>query len=92
MDQAAQLVLSLAFLVTLHELGHFIPAKLFKTRVEKFLFIFYPWFSLFRFKKVAGKKKYSWFSKKSPKEWDEDQNTTEWGLGWLWGVMLKSQG
>ena len=81
--KAAQLVLSLAFLVTLHELGHFIPAKLFKTRVEKFYLFFNPWFSLFRFKKVKGNKKYSWLSKKSPKEWDEDQNTTEWGLGWL---------
>jgi regulator of sigma E protease len=34
--KAAQLITSLAILVTLHEFGHFIPAKLFKTRVEKF--------------------------------------------------------
>ena len=54
--KAAQLVLSLALLVTLHELGHFIPAKIFKTRVEKFYLFFNPWLSLFRYKKVNGKK------------------------------------
>lgn len=49
--QAAQLILSLSILVILHELGHFIPAKLFKTKVEKFYLFFDPWFSLFKFKK-----------------------------------------
>jgi regulator of sigma E protease len=49
--QASQLLLSLSILVVLHELGHFIPAKLFKTRVEKFYLFFDPWFSLFKFKK-----------------------------------------
>ncbi|MDB3905019.1 RIP metalloprotease RseP [Crocinitomicaceae bacterium] len=81
--KAAQLFLSLAILVTLHELGHFIPAKLFKTRIEKFYLFFNPWVSLFRYKRVNGKKKYSWFSKTSPEEWSEDPDTTEWGIGWL---------
>lgn len=49
--KAAQLILSLSILIVLHELGHFIPAKLFKTRVEKFYLFFDPWFSLFKFKK-----------------------------------------
>src|SRR5476651_1089442 len=49
--QATQLILSLSILVILHELGHFIPAKLFKTRVEKFYLFFDPWFSLFKTKK-----------------------------------------
>ena len=40
--KAAQLILSLSILVILHELGHFIPAKLFKTRVEKFYLFFDP--------------------------------------------------
>jgi len=44
----AQLILSLAILVVLHELGHFIPARLFKIRVEKFYLFFDPWFSLFK--------------------------------------------
>ena len=51
--KAAQLLLSLSILVILHELGHFIPAKLFKTRVEKFYLFFDPWFSLVK-KKVGG--------------------------------------
>lgn len=48
---AIQLILSLSILIVLHELGHFIPAKLFKTRVEKFYLFFNPWFSLFKVKK-----------------------------------------
>lgn len=48
--KASQLILSLSILVILHELGHFIPAKLFKTRVEKFYLFFNPWFALFKTK------------------------------------------
>lgn len=44
-------IFSLSLLVLLHELGHFIPAKLFKTKVEKFYLFFNPKFSLFKFKK-----------------------------------------
>lgn len=46
-----QFVLSLSILVLFHEFGHFMFAKLFKTRVEKFYMFFNPWFSLFKFKK-----------------------------------------
>ncbi|MFA5782070.1 MAG: RIP metalloprotease RseP [Bacteroidales bacterium] len=49
--KALQLIMSLSILVILHELGHFIPAKLFKTRVEKFYLFFDPWFSLFKIKR-----------------------------------------
>ena len=49
--KAAQLLLSLSILVIIHEFGHFIFAKIFKTRVEKFYLFFNPWFSLFKFKK-----------------------------------------
>jgi regulator of sigma E protease len=48
--KALQLILSLSILVLIHEFGHFIFAKLFKTRVEKFYLFFDPWFSLFKFK------------------------------------------
>jgi regulator of sigma E protease len=44
--KAVQLIMSLSILVVLHELGHFIPARLFKIRVEKFYLFFNPWFSL----------------------------------------------
>jgi regulator of sigma E protease len=47
----AQLILSLSILVILHEFGHFLFAKIFKTRVEKFYLFFNPGFSLFRFRK-----------------------------------------
>jgi len=46
-----QFVMSLSILVIIHELGHFVLAKLFKTRVEKFYLFFDPWFSLFKYKK-----------------------------------------
>ena len=50
--KALQLIMSLSILVVLHELGHFIPAKLFKTRIEKFYLFFDPWFSVVK-KKVG---------------------------------------
>ncbi|MFM7006816.1 MAG: RIP metalloprotease RseP [Flavobacteriales bacterium] len=81
--KAAQLITALAILVTLHEFGHFIPAKLFKTRVEKFYLFFNPYFSFFRWKKVNGKAKKSWLTKTPPEDWSEDPDSTEWGIGWL---------
>ncbi|WP_185241991.1 RIP metalloprotease RseP [Elizabethkingia anophelis] len=55
-NQIFQFVLSISILVILHELGHFIPAKLFKTKVEKFYLFFDPWFSLV--KKKIGETEY----------------------------------
>lgn len=49
---AVQLLLSLSILIILHEGGHFLPAKLFKTRVEKFYLFFDPYFSLVK-KKIG---------------------------------------
>lgn len=43
-----QFILSFSILVILHELGHFLPARWFKCRVEKFYLFFNPWFSLFK--------------------------------------------
>ncbi|MDO5665435.1 MAG: RIP metalloprotease RseP [Bacteroidia bacterium] len=48
--KALQLILSLSILVVIHELGHFIFARIFKIRVEKFYLFFDPWFALFRHK------------------------------------------
>ena len=50
--KATQFILSLSLLIVLHELGHFIPAKLFKTKVEKFYLFFDYKFSLFK-KKIG---------------------------------------
>ncbi|TXN37393.1 RIP metalloprotease RseP [Flagellimonas hymeniacidonis] len=47
-----QFFLSLSLLIVLHELGHFIPAKIFKTRVEKFYLFFDVKYSLFK-KKIG---------------------------------------
>jgi regulator of sigma E protease len=44
-----QLLLSLSILVIFHEMGHFLAAKMFRTRVEKFYLFFNPWFSIFKF-------------------------------------------
>lgn len=50
--KAAQLITSLALLVVLHELGHYLAARFFKIRVEKFYLFFNPWFSLVK-KKIG---------------------------------------
>lgn len=50
--KAAQFILSLSLLIVLHELGHFIPAKIFKTKVEKFYLFFDYKFSIFK-KKIG---------------------------------------
>ena len=47
----AQLIISLSLLVAIHEFGHFIVARIFKIRVEKFYIFFDPWFSLFKIKR-----------------------------------------
>lgn len=50
--QAAQLLLSLSILIILHEFGHYLAARAFGIRVEKFYLFFNPWFSVFK-KKVG---------------------------------------
>ena len=50
--KAIQLLMSLSLLIILHELGHFIPARIFKTRVEKFFLFFDIKFALFK-KKIG---------------------------------------
>jgi len=81
--RAFQLILSLSILVLIHELGHFLFARLFKVRVEKFYMFFNPAFSIFRAKKIDGKLKFSWFSKNSPASFKEAADKTEFGLGWV---------
>src|SRR6266446_3311487 len=54
--QAAQFIVSFSIIVVLHEMGHFLPAKWFKCRIEKFYLFFNPWFSLV--KKKIGETEY----------------------------------
>ena len=73
--KAAQLVAALALLVIIHEFGHYIFARIFGIKVEKFYLFFDPWFSLFKYK-----------PKKSAAQADSDRATwrdTEYGIGWL---------
>ncbi|MDR1455208.1 MAG: RIP metalloprotease RseP [Tannerella sp.] len=56
--KALQFILSLSILVIVHEFGHFIFARWFKVRVEKFYLFFDPWFSLFKFKPKNSETEY----------------------------------
>ena len=83
------LILSLTLLVLTHELGHYLFARLFKTRVRRF-YIFFNWkFSILKAKKFGGKWHFLFFNDKTPDEWDEknlapeDQDNTLWGIGWI---------
>lgn len=76
--KAAQLIAAFALLVIIHEFGHYIFARIFGIKVEKFYMFFDPWFSLIKFKP----------RKKEPK-YDKDGNEkaswrdTEYGIGWI---------
>ncbi|MDR1356912.1 MAG: RIP metalloprotease RseP [Tannerellaceae bacterium] len=56
--KALQLILSLSILVLVHELGHFLFARMYKVRVEKFYLFFDAWFALFRFKPKNSETEY----------------------------------
>jgi regulator of sigma E protease len=78
-----QLVLSLSALIFVHEMGHFLFARLFKIRVDKFYLFFNPSFSVVRAKRIDGRWQLSWFSAAPPEKWKEHSQKTEWGIGWL---------
>ncbi len=74
-----QFILALSLLVFIHELGHFLAAKCFKTRVEKF-YLFFDWgFSIFRCKKVNGKWQFRFFAKNVPEKYEVVETTDENG-------------
>lgn len=56
--KALQLILSLSILVLVHEFGHFIFARIFKVRVEKFYLFFDAWFAIFKFKPKNSETEY----------------------------------
>lgn len=60
--QWLQLILALSILVVIHELGHFLFARLFNVRVEKFYMFFNPKISLIRAKKINGKWQIKFFA------------------------------
>lgn len=85
MIQALQLILALSFLVMIHELGHFLFARLFGVRVEKFYMFFNPYRSLVRIKRFDGQWHVAFLAANtdSDHEWSKHPETTEWGIGWL---------
>ena len=54
--KALQFFASLSLLVLIHEFGHYIAARIFKIRVEKFYIFFNPWFTLY--KRKVGQTEY----------------------------------
>lgn len=56
--RVAQLLLSLTILVFVHELGHFLFAKMFGVRVNKFYLFFDPWFALVRWRPKGSETEY----------------------------------
>lgn len=46
-----QFFLCFTILIGIHEMGHFLMARVFKIRVDKFYIFFDPWFSIFKFKR-----------------------------------------
>lgn len=77
--KGAQLILALAMLITIHEFGHYLMARIFGIKVEKFYMFFNPWFSLVKWKPKK---------RKTPKL-DKNGNEratwrdTEYGIGWI---------
>lgn len=78
-----QLILSLSILILVHEMGHYLFARLFKVRVERFYLFFNPVFSILKMKKIQGKWSFAWFKKQSPDVFKELPEQTEFGLGWI---------
>jgi len=56
--KAVQLILSLSILVIIHECGHYLFARIFKVRVEKFYLFFNPWFSLYKYRPKGSETEY----------------------------------
>ena len=70
-----QFFLALSILIFVHELGHFMAAKMFKVRVDKF-YLFFDWgFSLLRVKRVNGKLRWRFFSKNVPEKYTVTEYT-----------------
>ena len=78
-----QLMLSLSILIVLHEFGHYLPAKWFKIRAEKFYLFFDPYISLFKAKKLNGSWQMKTALSKDQEFENDDPDQTEWGMGWL---------
>jgi len=73
--KALQVTLALSILVLVHELGHFLFARLFRMRVDKFYLFFNPQISLVRWKKINGKWQFKFFSRNVPDRYRTVENS-----------------
>lgn len=90
--KAVQLIVALAFLVIIHEFGHFLFARIFGVKVEKFYIFFDPWTELFKWRPkkyigAFGKTKKLRGCPEGEPDGDEKPkwfwSDTEYGIGWL---------
>ena len=74
--KAAQFAVAISLLVFIHELGHYVAARVFGMKVERFYLFFNPWFSLFKYKPE---------SKVTPDNPDyrPSWRDTTYGIGWV---------
>ena len=88
--KAGQLVAALSLLVIIHEFGHYMFARIFGIRVDKFFLFFNPWFYLVKYNPKT--KKWSFFKDKKDASQPTDEASksekatwrdTEYGIGWL---------
>lgn len=79
LTKVLQFFLALSILIFVHELGHFLAAKMFKVRVDKF-YLFFDWgFSLLKVKRVNGKLRWKFFSKPTPEPYNITETRDEKG-------------
>lgn len=98
LTKAAQLILALVILIVIHEFGHFLFARIFGVRVEKFYIFFDPWTELFKWKpgrhiglmgrtrtlpSAEAEEKAQAEAEKSPRPKGRFWRDTEYGVGWL---------
>ncbi|MDE6268916.1 MAG: RIP metalloprotease RseP [Muribaculaceae bacterium] len=79
--KALQLIAALALLVVIHEAGHYMFARIFGIKVEKFYLFFDPWFALLRWR--PKKKKVQTPRLNSDGTERASWRDTEYGIGWL---------
>ena len=96
MIQVIQLIVALSLLVVIHEFGHYMFARMFNVRVNKFYMFFNSKISLMRAKRFNGKWHFAFFAKNIEElkegekiedlpddDWRKYPDNTEWGIGWI---------
>ena len=79
LTKVLQFFLALSILIFVHESGHFMAAKMFKVRVDKF-YLFFDWgFSLLKVKRVNGKLRWKFFAKPTPERYNTIETRDERG-------------